>query len=54
LSYDDVPDYEKKLDWLCDNINENFEALKEELKNFPSIVFGLEQALLNLKFENHL
>lgn len=50
LSYDDVSVYEEKLSWLCENINQDFEVLKTELKEFPSIIFGLEQALLNLKF----
>lgn len=49
LSYDDVPEYEEKLKWLCENINEDYEFLKEELRNFPSIWFGYEQALLNIK-----
>ena len=50
LSYDDVPDYEEKLTWLRDNINQDFEVLKKELLHYPSIIFGLEQALLNLKY----
>lgn len=49
LSFDDLPDYEDKLKWLCENIHQDFEFLKEELKEFPSIWFGYEQALLNLK-----
>ena len=49
LSYDDVPEYEEKLKWLCQNINQDFDILKKELKHFPSIIFGLEQAFLNLK-----
>lgn len=49
LSYDDVPEYEEKLQWLCQNINEDFDVLKKELLHFPSIWFGYEQALLNLK-----
>lgn len=49
LSSDDVPDYEEKLSWLCKNINEDPDFLKEELKYFPSIWFGYEQAILNLK-----
>ena len=32
LSFDDRPDYEEKLKWLCENINQDFEFLKEELK----------------------
>lgn len=49
LSYDDRPDYEEKLLWLCENIHQDSEFLKEELKEFPSIWFGYEQAFLNLK-----
>ena len=49
LSFDDKPNYEEKLNWLCENIHESFDFLKEELKQFPSIWFGYEQAILNLK-----
>ncbi len=49
LSFDDVPEYEEKLSWLCENINQDFDYLKNELKKFPSIWFGYEQAILNLK-----
>ncbi|MGI9580522.1 o-succinylbenzoate synthase [Chryseobacterium sp. RRHN12] len=49
LSFDDRPDYEKKLEWLCENINLDAAFLKEELKEFPSIWFGYEQAVLNLR-----
>lgn len=48
LSYDDTPDYEAKLKWLCENINEGIDVLKTELQQYPSIWFGLEQAMLNL------
>ncbi len=54
LSFDDVPEYEEKLQWLCDNINLDFDLLKKELKDYPSIIFGLEQALLNLKHGSDL
>lgn len=54
LSFDDVPEYEEKLAWLCKNINENIDFLKAELQNFPSIWFGFEQAVLNLKHGSHL
>ena len=50
LSYDDIPEYEQKLQWLCQNIHKNLDILKDKLKDFPSILFGLEQALLNLHF----
>lgn len=49
LSFDDVPEYEEKLQWLCDNIHQKSEILKEELQRFPSIWIGYEQAILNLK-----
>lgn len=54
LSFDDKPDYEEKLQWLCENINLDHLYLKEELKGFPSIWFGYEQAILNLKHGDHL
>ncbi|AZA84761.1 o-succinylbenzoate synthase [Chryseobacterium lactis] len=49
LSFDDRSDYEEKLKWLCDNIEKDSSYVKDELKNFPSIWFGYEQAILNLK-----
>ena len=54
LSYDDVPEYEQKLQWLCGNINVDRDVLKEELKHFPSIWFGFEQAILNLEHGDDL
>ena len=50
LSYDDVPEYEEKLQWLCENIHQNSQYLLKELLHFPSIWFGYEQAILNLKY----
>ncbi len=52
LSCDDRPDYEEKLQWLCTNIKLSKEVLLKELYEFPSIQFGLEQALLSLKYAN--
>ncbi|MGB3152166.1 MAG: o-succinylbenzoate synthase [Maribacter sp.] len=52
LSYDDVPDYEEKLKWTVDNINTDTDILYHGLKHYPSILFGLEQALLSLKSKN--
>lgn len=52
LSIDDRKDYEEKIQWLCKNINENKDFLLAELKEFPSIQFGLEMALQSLKAEN--
>ena len=52
LSADDVPQYEEKLQWLCDNINLEKDFLLAELIHFPSIQFGLEQALLSLNSQH--
>lgn len=54
LSYDDVPDYEEKLKWLCDNINAEYNFLQQQLLHYPSIWFGYEQAILNLKYGSHI
>ncbi|BAP32827.1 mandelate racemase/muconate lactonizing protein [Chryseobacterium sp. StRB126] len=54
LSFDDRPDYEEKLKWLCKNIDQNPDFLKKELKDFPSLWFGYEQAVRNLKFGGNL
>ena len=48
LSYEDTPDYEEKLNWLCQNINQDRESLKHELLHYPSLWFGYEQAMNNL------
>ena len=48
LSIDDRPGYEEKLAWTCENIHLGKEELLNHLGEFPSIQFGLEQALLSL------
>lgn len=48
LSSDDVPEYEEKLAWVCENIPLGLTYLLGELRHFPSIQFGLEQAFLSL------
>lgn len=48
LSYDDVPDYEEKLKWVCDNIHLGRQVLWESLELYPSIQFGVEQAFISL------
>ena len=52
LSYDDVPGYQEKLDWVCANINLGKDRLMEILKDYPSMQFGLEQAFLSVKGES--
>ena len=48
LSLDDRPDYEEKLKWVCENIHLGEEKLWEELREFPSIQFGVEMAFRSL------
>lgn len=43
LSADDRPDYEEKLKWTCENFDLGLDKLFEELREFPSIQFGVEQ-----------
>ena len=52
LSIDDVPEYEQKLKWVVENINTGEEFLWNELKNFPSIQFGIETAFKSLASED--
>jgi len=52
LSIDDTPDYEQKLQWVCQNINLGLEKLLIATIHYPSIQFGLEQAFLSLKAKN--
>jgi len=52
LSIDDRPDYEEKLQWVCQNIHLGLELLLIETIQFPSIQIGLEQAFLSLASTN--
>ena len=52
LSIDDVPNYEEKLQWVCQNIELGPKILWNQLRNFPSIQFGIEQAFLSLQSKN--
>lgn len=54
LSFDDKEDYETKLKWLCENINAGKDVIKNELTLYPSIWFGYEQAIQNLKYQANL
>ena len=51
LSIDDRPDYEEKLQWVCQNIHLGKNTLWDELIEFPSIQFGVEMAFLSLQSE---
>ena len=48
LSRDDRPDYEEKIRWACEHIDLGPEILKSRLADWPSLVFGLEQAFRSL------
>jgi o-succinylbenzoate synthase len=49
LSIDDLPNYEDKIKWTCDNIHLGKDKLLEALNLYPSIQFGIEQAFLSLE-----
>jgi len=48
LSIDDTPEYEARLKQVCDALNQGHLKLEMDLRDFPSIRFGLEQAKLSL------
>lgn len=52
LSIDDVPEYEKQLQWVCNHIHFGEIELLKSLITYPSIQFGLEQAFLSLLADN--
>ena len=52
LSVDDVPSYEAKLQWVCDNINLGKAALLNELEEFPSLQMGVETAFMSCAANN--
>ena len=45
LSYDDRPNYEEKLQWLCNHIHLPEEELREALRPYPAIWTGYEIAM---------
>jgi o-succinylbenzoate synthase len=49
LSADDVPNYDAVLAGACEALENQGESAIERYRNFPSIVFGLEQALRSMK-----
>ena len=52
LSFDDRPDYEAKLQWLCAHIDQDPLWLDEQLTTFPSIRMGLEMAMESINAED--
>lgn len=49
LSIDDLPDFEARLQNICDQINTGISLENIDLTNLPSIQFALETALLDLQ-----
>lgn len=54
LGSDDVPDYEKVLAEVCWNIEDYKDCYKERLKEYPSVVFGLETAFADLQNDGRM
>ncbi|MDR0228051.1 MAG: o-succinylbenzoate synthase [Flavobacteriaceae bacterium] len=52
LSFDDRSTYEEQLQWVVKNISKGKDWLWENLKEWPSIQFGVEQAFLSLEAAN--
>ncbi len=52
LSVDDRPNYEAKLQWVCENISLENQQLYAALTKFPSIQFGIETAFMSLISED--
>ncbi len=52
LSIDDRPDYEEKLQWVCNNIHLGLDQLNKELTEFPSLQIGIETAFKSLESKN--
>lgn len=52
LSFDDRPDYQDRLEWVCENIDLGPKRLWEELRDYPSIQFGVEMAFRSLEAQN--
>ena len=52
LSYDDIENYEQVLKTHCEHLERTGSIDYEAMKNYPSMLFGLETALLHLKAGN--
>lgn len=53
LSFDDRPEYKQKLQWACENIDLGIELLWNQLREWPSIQFGLEQAFQSMSINRY-
>ena len=54
LSCDDIPNYVDVLRRFCNEVEQTGELDMEALRNYPSMLFGLETALLSLKGQGAL
>ena len=54
LSCDDIPDYAQVLRRFCDELEQAGELDYEALRPYPSMLFGLETAMLSLRHGQHL
>jgi L-alanine-DL-glutamate epimerase-like enolase superfamily enzyme len=52
LSIDDRPDYEEKLQWVCEHISLGEEVLYDALTQFPSIQIAVEAAFKSLRAQD--
>ena len=49
LSCDDIPNYQEVLRHFCDEVERTGKLDVEAMRDYPSMLFGLETALLNLR-----
>ena len=49
LSCDDIPDYSEKLRAFCDDVERTGKIAYETMRDYPSMLFGMETALDGLK-----
>lgn len=49
LSCDDIPDYAVRLRHFCDEVERTGDIPYDDLRDYPSMLFGLETAMLNLQ-----
>ncbi|MFT5078990.1 MAG: hypothetical protein ACI917_001510, partial [Patiriisocius sp.] len=52
LSIDDRPDYEEKLQWVCEHISLGEKVLYDALTQFPSIQIAVEAAFKSLRAQD--
>ncbi|MBQ0146887.1 MAG: o-succinylbenzoate synthase [Flavobacteriaceae bacterium] len=53
LSADDRAGYKEKLQWVCDHIELGVQELWNQLREWPSIQFGIEQAFQALSYNRY-